>query len=424
MSARLTRRSLLGAAGALGAAGLLEACSSETAGDGATEAQPSGPGLTAGGGAARARSFVDHVGAHQPGIVTPGPEHALVAAFDTTAADATELARLLQDLADETDVLTSTVPFPAGDPLLPPPDNGIVGMAPEADDLTITLALGASLFDERFGLADRRPRELVAMPAFPNDDPNLDRSHGDLLLQICAATEETTIHALRRLMRVSRRSLTLRWTQSGFQRPNTLGAGRASTRNLLGFKDGTANPDVSDGAVADSIVWVQPGDGEPDWAAGGTYQVVRIIRNRVEFWDRTALRTQELIMGRTKATGAPLTGTAETDAPDYASDPDGAVTPLTAHIRLANPRTAATQRSLILRRGFSYANGFTTDGQLDQGLLFVCFQRSLEDGFVAVQRRLDGEALEEYIRPVGGGFFFAPPGRPTAGAPFAAGLFD
>ena len=45
-----------------------------------------------------------------------------------------------------------------------------------------------------------------------------------------------------------------------------------------------------------------------------------------------------------------------------------------------------------------------------KALLFVCFQRSLADGFLTVQQRLDGEALEEYIKPVGGGFFFALPG--------------
>ena len=37
-------------------------------------------------------------------------------------------------------------------------------------------------------------------------------------------------------------------------------------------------------------------------------------------------------------------------------------------------------------------------------------QRDLEAGFTTVQNRLAGEPLEEYIRPVGGGFFFALPG--------------
>ncbi len=40
----------------------------------------------------------------------------------------------------------------------------------------------------------------------------------------------------------------------------------------------------------------------------------------------------------------------------------------------------------------------------------MCFQRTLSEGFLAVRARLNGEALEEYIKPVGGGFFFALPG--------------
>ncbi|MGD9796038.1 MAG: Dyp-type peroxidase, partial [Acidimicrobiia bacterium] len=399
MTGSISRRRLLGAGaasavGALGATALASCSSSDGQSTDVAAAASTG-------------SVIDHLGIHQPGIVTPGPARALVAAFDTTATDITGLRDLLRELADETDALNAMIPFPQGDPLLPPPDNGIVGMAPEPDDLTITVALGASLFDDRFGLSERKPRELIRMPNFPNDDPDPARSHGDLLIQICGGTDETTHHALRRLMRVSRRHLTLRWMQTGFQRPNTMGTGRTSTRNLLGFKDGTANPDATSEALMNKIVWVQPGDDEPEWAVGGTYQVARIIRNRVEFWDRTALRTQELIMGRHKDTGAVLGALDEAAPPDYASDPDGTVTPLTAHIRLANPRTPETDVNLILRRGFSYSSGFTNDGQLDQGLLFVCFQRSLTKGFVAVQNRLNGEALEEYIRPVGGGFYFA-----------------
>ena len=90
----------------------------------------------------------------------------------------------------------------------------------------------------------------------------------------------------------------------------------------------------------------------------------------------------------------------------------------------SNPRTPETEKNRILRRGFNYSAGFDAAGQLDQGLLFVCFQRSLEDGFVAVQTRLNGEALEEYITPFGGGFFFALPGVADADGSYADALFD
>jgi deferrochelatase/peroxidase EfeB len=191
----------------------------------------------------------------------------------------------------------------------------------------------------------------------------------------------------------------------------------------MGFKDGTANLEFTDRALMRRHVWVRSADPEPGWVAGGSYQVVRIIRMFVEFWDRTALSEQEAIIGRAKASGAPLDGTIETDVPDYASDPTGKRTPLDAHIRLANPRTKATDENLILRRGFSFSRGFDGAGRLDQGLAFVSFQRSLERGFLTVQRRLDGEPLEEYIQPVGGGFFYALPGVPGPRGFLGEGLF-
>ena len=130
----------------------------------------------------------------------------------------------------------------------------------------------------------------------------------------------------------------------------------------------------------------------------------------VEFWDRTRLGEQEALIGRQKATGAPLDGEVETDIPDYAADPDGEITPLDAHIRLANPRTAEHRgRPHPARAGFSFSRGFDGNGQLDQGLAFVSFQRRMSQ-FLNTQERLAGEPLEEYIRPEGGGFFFALPG--------------
>jgi deferrochelatase/peroxidase EfeB len=252
------------------------------------------------------------------------------------------------------------------------------------------------------------------MMRFANDAPDAELCHGDLSIQFCANTQDTTIHALRDVIKTLARRLTLRWKQEG-NVPVVVappGAPAESARNFLGFRDGTGNPDSGDGELMERLVWVGEDDGEPAWARGGSYQVVRIIRNFVERWDRTPLGEQERIIGRTKVAGAPLDRRdgVEHDVPDYAGDPEGHLTPLDAHIRLANARDAASAGHLILRRPFNYSNGVTRSGQLDQGLLFICYQADLDKGFVTVQRRLDGEPLEEYIKPVGGGFFFTLPG--------------
>jgi deferrochelatase/peroxidase EfeB len=122
--------------------------------------------------------------------------------------------------------------------------------------------------------------------------------------------------------------------------------------------------------------------------------------------------------------GAPLDGVAEHDIPAYAADPRGKRTPLSAHIRLANPRTEASAANLILRRGYNYSRGANKAGQLDMGLLFNAFQADLEKGFITVQKRLNGEPLEEYIKPTGGGYFFVLPGIPDKSRYLGQGLLE
>ncbi len=350
-------------------------------------------------------------GLHQSGILTPQPAAAVVVAFDVLASDRAGLERLFRTLTQRLAFLATGGPAPQRDPLLPPPDSGLLGPVVAPDNLTATVAVGASLFDARFGLADRKPERLAPMPRFPNDSLNPNECHGDLLIQFCANRAETAIHALRDIIKNTPDLLAPRWKIDGFLPADTVRRlGKETIRNLLGFKDGTANLVASDADLMNRHVWVQSASGEPDWAAGGSYQVVRIIRTLVERWDRTPLNEQQTIMGRSKMSGAPLGLAHERDVPDYASDPEGRVIPLTAHIRLANPRTAETDPSLILRRPFNFDRGVNRNGQLDMGLLFVCFQADLASGFATVQARLNGEALEEYIKPVGGGYFFALPG--------------
>jgi deferrochelatase/peroxidase EfeB len=351
------------------------------------------------------------LGPHQSGIVTPQPAAALVAAFDVLAESQADLERLFRLLTARIAFLTEGGAIAPQDPKLPPPDSGLMGPRVFPDSLTMTVAVGASLFDGRFGLAERRPRHLATMERFANDGLDAAFCHGDLLVQICSNTAETNIHALRDLIKQMPDLLAPRWKLDGFLPPHTVKkSGRDTVRNLMGFKDGTANLDVRDGRLMDRVVWVRPGQGEPAWASGGSYQVVRLIRMMVERWDRTPLQEQQTIFGRDKSEGAPLGLAREHDDPDYAADPDGTRIPLTAHIRLANPRTAATDTGLILRRGYNYSRGLTQAGQLDMGLLFVCFQSDLSAGFLTVQNRLNGEPLEEYIKPFGGGYFFALPG--------------
>lgn len=393
----ISRRGFLGGAVGLGAGATLAGALPKSALDVA--------------GAAEGAGAVAFEGRQQAGITTPAPSHALIASFDVVASDRKDLAGALRALTASARQLTAGGTPPARDPLLPPADNMILGPDPAPNHLTVTVGVGASLFDDRYGLADRKPAALRPMDHFPHDEIDPTRTHGDLVVQLCADEPDACVHALRMLMRATRDTLVLRWMLPGFQRPNTLGPGRASSRNLLGFKDGTANPDPSDDALMRRLVWMPAAaPGEPAWTADGSYMVVRIIRTKVEFWDRTALTTQENLIGRKKASGAPLDGTRETDVPQYAADPKGHATPLDAHIRLANPRTPAAEATRILRRGFNFSSGFAQNGQLEQGLLFVCFQRDLDRQFVAVQRRLDGEPLEEYLQPVGGGYFFALPG--------------
>ena len=290
----------------------------------------------------------------------------------------------------------------------------MLGATPPADNLSVVVSVGASLFDGRYGLADRKPAELVTMPFLANDRLDPNGSHGDLLLTLEAEHPDTLQFALRQLMRRTRDSLVLRWMVDGYSRGSETAAGGGTARNLLGFKDGTANLESADAALLDQQVWVAESDPEPDWTAGGSYHVARVIRMFVEFWDRTPLAEQEAIMGRHKISGAPLSRRAGTRrARRSPTTQPTSVTPVDAHIRLANPRTPETDENRILRRGFSYTRGFDGSGQLDQGLAFVCYQRSLSKGFVAVQTRLAGEPLEEYMLPVGGGYFFALPGVPS-----------
>ena len=417
-----TRRGLIGAAAGL--AGAL------AAGHAAAEAPP----LTKTQGMPADRLLPFH-GAHQNGIVTPMQAHTYFAAFDAITTKLSDLAALMQVWTAAAAQLTQGQPLGTGAAAedQPPPDSGeVLGLPPSR--LTLTFGFGPSLFSkddvDRFGLAKLRPAALVDLPRFVGDQLVPERTGGDLSVQACGDDPQATMHAVRQLMRLADGVASVRWVQAGF----LPGYDPAVTpRNLMGFKDGTANVPVAQPDALDRSVWA--GDEGGAWMQGGSYAVVRPIRIALEHWDRMKLGFQEQTIGRLKASGAPIGATDEFATADFdAADEDGnPVIAENAHMRLAAP--ANNDGAQILRRGYTYDNGVSMVAErwppwrhameLDAGLLFVCYQRDPRTGFIKIfDRMAKFDMLNQFVTHVGGGLFACPggtvPGRYVGQALFEA----
>ena len=126
-------------------------------------------------------------GRHQAGILPPPQRQAVVVAFDVTAASRGELTDLLRTMTERARFLTAGGTPPPTGITGPPSDSGVLGPAVVPDGLAVTVGVGASLFDDRYGLAGRKPANLTTMLPFPNDDLDPAQCHGDLSLQLAPA---------------------------------------------------------------------------------------------------------------------------------------------------------------------------------------------------------------------------------------------
>ena len=360
-------------------------------------------------------------GEHQGGIVTPAQAHAYLAAFDLTTTKRAEVETLLKRWTEAAAALSEGRPVEIpgeGDYEAQADPSDVLELSPAR--LTLTFGFGLGLFEkdgvDRYGLKARRPAAFVDLPHFPGDQLVPARTGGDLLVQACADNPQVAFHAVRQLARLAYGLANIRWVQAGFV--SDFGADR-TPRNLMGFKDGTGNPATKDPKEMEAVVWA--GEEAPLWMRGGSYMVVRRARIALEHWDRMNVSFQEQTFGRQKLSGAPLGAGQEFDPIDLdAKTANGdPLIPENSHVAIAH--RMARDGSRILRRSYSYNDGANVTAErwppwrqgmeFDAGLVFICFQRDLSNGFVKIFEKMSRfDMMNQFVTNVGGGHFAIPRG--------------
>ncbi|MFI8947828.1 iron uptake transporter deferrochelatase/peroxidase subunit [Streptomyces sp. NPDC053750] len=390
----ISRRRLLGTAGATG---LVLGATGAAAGYAAAPSATVTPLTSLGSGQAMFH------GKHQPGITTPMQARGHLVAFDLTAgAGRKEAAALLRRWSDTARRLMAGEPAGSRD----------TDVARDAgpSSLTITFGFGHSFFG-RTGLDKQRPEALDPLPDFSSDHLDKNRSNGDLWVQIGADDALVAFHALRAIQQDAGSAARIRWQMNGFNRSPGATAHPMTARNLMGQVDGTRNPKPADADFDQRIFVPASVTKDPAWMANGSYVVVRRIRMLLDDWEQLSVKAQEDVIGRRKSDGAPLSGGTETTEMDLEkTDAAGnLVVPINAHARITRPDQNGG--AAMVRRPFSYHDGFDANGVPDAGLLFICWQADPLRGFVPVQRKLDrGDALSQFIRHEASGLFAVPGG--------------
>jgi Dyp-type peroxidase family len=198
---------------------------------------------------------------------------------------------------------------------------------------------------------------------------------------------------------------------------------RIDGRNLMGFNDGLSNPKRLSSAF-DRVVWTTDKEERKD-LTDGTYMVFQKIEHDLEQWRKLRVEDQEKWVGRSKGTGL-LLGTLSKDEDRKLScemqsndqnihntaikrwrelmrdqvDPEKRLfddpnprykgitleCPVWSHVRKANPRQAdGAENKLIFRRGYPYVEA-NLNGRINSGLLFICFQRDIVNGFEFIKK--------------------------------------
>jgi len=191
-------------------------------------------------GAAPGTQTIPFYGAHQAGIITPAQDRLAFGTMNVvpgaSRADLRDLLRAWTGAAAR--MAAGQLVGEESEANAPPVDTGEAVGSP-VSRLTMTIGYGPALFDDRFGLAARKPAALADLPPLPNENLDPGYTGGDLCIQACSDNPLVAFHAVRNLARIGMGVVAHNWMELGFGRTSTTSTAQATPRNLLGFKDGT-----------------------------------------------------------------------------------------------------------------------------------------------------------------------------------------
>jgi putative iron-dependent peroxidase len=254
-----------------------------------------------------------------------------------------------------------------------------VGFRLPEGDLSCVVGLGSGLWDRLFG--GPRPAHLHSFPELAGPRHTAIATPGDLLFHIRAHRFDLCFELAQRLE--------YRLRGYGQVVDEVHGFRSFDERDLLGFVDGTENPEREAAAAAVVI-----GDEDPAFA-GGSYVVVQKYLHDLEAWDALPVEAQERAIGRTKLSDIELADE---------------VKPANSHVALNTIIDADGVQQQIMR----FNMPFGSVGEREFGTYFIGYARNPEVIEQMLSNMFIGkppgnyDRILDFSRAVTGSLFFVP----------------
>ncbi|MFE5594345.1 Dyp-type peroxidase [Streptomyces sp. NPDC056549] len=291
-------------------------------------------------------------------VVAPPSRAAVFLVATVNPGGETAVREVLQDLTG----LTRSVAF----------------RAPDAH-LTCVAGIGSEGWDRLVG--GPRPRELHPFPALRGPRHRAPATPGDLLFHLRARRLDLCFELARHIVAALGAAVTVVDEVHGFA--------YLDDRDLLGFVDGSENPEGTTAAGA-----VHIGDEDPDFR-GGSYVIVQKYVHDMPAWDALTVEQQEHVIGRGKGSNIEL------------SD---AVKPPDSHVAL----NTVTDENGVQQQIFRANMPFGRIGAGEFGTYFAGYartpavtERMLRNMFLGHPPGTTDRILD-FSRAVTGGLFFVP----------------